>query len=94
MKIKKIVFRDQSQFIQYEASDYGRFADELVSLKERLSEMEELKKSLGELELAVRAGNSGKIKKLLQSGAADLLTGTLSGLASGALLEFLKSFAG
>ena len=94
MKIKKVVFRDQSQFIHYEASDYGRFADELEGLQERLCEMEELKNALSELERAVREGNSGKIKGALQSGAADVLTGTLAGIASGALLEFLKRFAG
>ena len=54
MKIKKVVFRDQSQFIHYEASDYGRFADELEGLQERLGEMEELKNALSELERAVR----------------------------------------
>ena len=94
MKIKKVVFRDQSQFIHYEASDYGRFADELEGLQERLGEMEELKNALSELERAVREGNSGTIKGALQSGAADVLTGPLAGIASGALLEFLKRFAG
>lgn len=92
MKIEKVIFRDQSQFIHNEASDYGQFADELESLKTQLGEMEELKKSLSELELAVRTKNPGKIRETLQSSAADILTGTLSGLASGALLEFLSHF--
>ena len=54
--------------------------------------METLKQSVTELEKRVREKSPGRIRQLLQDNAASFLTGTFSGLASGALLEFLKGF--
>lgn len=78
--------------INYEASDYEKYADELKHLRDQLGEMETLKQSVTELEKRVREKSPGRIRQLLQDNAASFLTGTFSGLASGALLEFLKGF--
>lgn len=92
MKIGIANFYDQSRMINYEASDYEKYADELKHLRDQLGEMETLKQSVTELEKRVREKSPGRIRQLLQDNAASFLTGTFSGLASGALLEFLKGF--
>ena len=75
-------FYDQSRMINYEASDYEKYADELKHLRDQLGEMETLKQSVTELEKRVREKSPGRIRQLLQDNAASFLTGTFSGLAS------------
>ena len=43
MKIGIANFYDQSRMINYEASDYEKYADELKHLRDQLGEMETLK---------------------------------------------------
>ena len=54
MKIGIANFYDQSRMINYEASDYEKYADELKHLRDQLGEMETLKQSVTELEKRVR----------------------------------------
>ena len=80
MKIGIANFYDQSRMINYEASDYEKYADELKHLRDQLGEMETLKQSVTELEKRVREKSPGRIRQLLQDNAASFLTGTFSGL--------------
>ena len=92
MKIGIANFYDQSRMINYEASDFEKYADELKHLRDQLGARETLKQAVTELEKRVPQKSPGRIRQLLQDNAASFLTGTFSGLASGALLEFLKGF--
>lgn len=92
MKIGIANFYDQSQMVNYEVSDYERCADELERLRDQLGEMNGLKQSVAELEKRVREKSPGRIRQFFQEHGADFLMSTLSGLASGALLEFLRGF--
>ena len=60
MKIGIANFYDQSRMINYEASDYEKYADELKHLRDQLGEMETLKQSVTELEKRVREKEPGE----------------------------------
>ncbi len=63
--------------INYEASDYEKYADELKHLRDQLGEMETLKQSVTELEKRVREKSLGRIRQLLPGQRSEFPDGHL-----------------
>ena len=96
INVNDCIFSEYASVVQHMTeNNYYSLADinnELKAIRAKLNSDDSIKQAIDELTTALRTKDEASVKRTIANHLGAFLSGTFSGVASSALIAFIKSF--